>query len=50
VHKNITIAEDAPLMEISASFIRSAIRQGKDMRHFLPQKTWEYLEEMNFYK
>lgn len=48
--KNITIAEDAPLMEISASFIRSAIRQGKDVRHFLPLKTWEYLEEMNFYK
>jgi len=50
VHKNITIAEDAPLMEISASFIRNAINDGKDIRHFLPPKTWEYLEEMNFYK
>lgn len=49
-HKNITIAEEAPLMEISSSFIRSAIRDGKDVRHFLPAKTWEYLEEMNFYK
>ena len=48
--KNITIAEDAPLMEISASFIRDAIRKGKDVRHFIPAKTWEYLEEMNFYK
>jgi len=50
VHKNITIAENAPLMEISSSFIRKAIQNGKDVRHFLPQKTWEYLEEMNFYK
>lgn len=50
VHKNINIAEDAPLMEISASFIRKAIRHRKDVRHFLPYKTWLYLDEMNFYK
>ncbi len=50
LHKNITVAENAPLMEISSSFIRDAIGNGKDVRHFLPQKTWEYLEEMNFYK
>lgn len=49
-HKNITVAENAPLMEISSSFIRKAIQNGKDIRHFLPKKTWEYLEEMNFYK
>jgi len=49
-HINITIAEDAPLMEISASFIRKAIRDGKDVRHFVPAGTWKYLEEMNFYK
>jgi nicotinate-nucleotide adenylyltransferase len=41
---------NAPQMEISSTFIRKAIRDGKDVRHFLPQKTWEYLEEMNFYK
>ena len=29
-------AVDAPLMEISSSFIREAIRNGKDMRFFLP--------------
>lgn len=49
-HKNIIIAEGAPLMEISSSFIRKAISEGKDVRHFLPQKTGEYLQEMNFYK
>ncbi|WP_303922001.1 nicotinate (nicotinamide) nucleotide adenylyltransferase [Draconibacterium sediminis] len=50
VEKNITMAKDAPLMEISSSFIRKAIKEGKDVRHFLPQKSWEYLEEMNFYR
>jgi nicotinate-nucleotide adenylyltransferase len=48
-HKNITIVEGAPLMEISSSFIRTAIKNGKDIRHFMPQKVWEYLDEMNFY-
>ena len=50
VEKNITMAKDAPLMEISSSFIRKAIKEGKDVRHFIPQKSWEYLEEMNFYR
>ena len=49
-HKNITIAENAPLMEISSSFIRKSIQQGKDVRHFLPSKSWKYIDEMNFYK
>lgn len=49
-HKNITVVKEAPLMEISASFIRKAIRDGKDIRHFLPAEVWNYIEEMNFYK
>ena len=50
VRKNITVAEDVPLMEISSTFIRDAIKTGKDIRYFMPQKAWEYLDEMNFYK
>jgi nicotinate-nucleotide adenylyltransferase len=50
VHPNVTIAEGAPLMEISSSFIRESIKKGKDVRHFMPQKVWEYLDEMNFYR
>jgi nicotinate-nucleotide adenylyltransferase len=46
---NIEIA-DAPLIEISSSFIRDAIRNGKDVRHFLPPGAREYLDEMNFYR
>lgn len=48
-HPNISVA-DAPLMDISSTFIRQSIRAGKDVRHFLPLKAWEYIEEMNFYK
>jgi nicotinate-nucleotide adenylyltransferase len=49
-HPNITIARNAPLMEISSSFIRESIKERKDVRHFMPQKVWEYLDEMNFYR
>ena len=47
---HVKLVEGAPLMEISASFIRQAIAAGKDIRHFLPERAWKYLSEMNFYK
>jgi len=41
---------DAPMVEISASFIRVAIREGKNMSYFLPEKTYKYIREMHFYE
>lgn len=41
---------DAPLMEISSSFIRNSIKQKKDIRFFLPPKVWNYISEMHFYE
>ncbi len=41
---------DAPIMEISASFIRNSIRQNKDIRHYLPPKVWDLIDDLNFYK
>ncbi len=41
---------DAPIMEISASFIRQAIKNRKDVKYFLPAKVYQYIDEMNFYK
>jgi len=41
---------DAPLIEISSSFIRESIRKGKDMRFFLPEQVYKYITEMNFYR
>lgn len=40
----------APMVDISSSFIRESIRAGKNVRHFLPEKVWKYIDEMNFYK
>jgi nicotinate-nucleotide adenylyltransferase len=41
---------EAPLMEISASFIREAIRNKKDVRYMMPESVWNYIEEMHFYE
>jgi nicotinate-nucleotide adenylyltransferase len=41
---------DAPLMEISSSFIRKAIREGKDIRHMIPARAYTYIREMHFYE
>ncbi|MEZ4875031.1 MAG: nicotinate (nicotinamide) nucleotide adenylyltransferase [Flavobacteriaceae bacterium] len=40
----------APIMELSSTFIRKAIKEGKNIRPMLPQNVWEYLDEMNFYR
>lgn len=44
------IKVDAPLMEISSTFIRSGIKEGKDMSYFVPADSWKYLKEMHFYE
>ena len=49
-HQNIHIVDDVPYMEISASFIRDSINQGKDVSYLIPEKAWQYIDEMNFYK
>jgi len=41
---------DAPLMELSSSAIRRAIKNGQNVRPLLPPESWVYLDEMNFYK
>lgn len=41
---------DAPVIEISSTFIRNSIRDGKEVRPLLPQKVWEYIDHNLFYK
>lgn len=48
-HPSIELV-DAPMMEISSTFIRQSIREGKDVRFFMPEHSWQYLEEMHFYR
>jgi nicotinate-nucleotide adenylyltransferase len=40
----------APMIDISATFIRNAIKEKKDIRFFLPSKVWEEIDTMNFYR
>jgi len=40
----------APVMEISSTFIRTALRDKKDVRYFVPEKVWKEIDEMNFYR
>lgn len=47
-HEKFSFIE-APLMEISATFIRSALKEGKYVRPMLPEKVWEYLEGSSIY-
>lgn len=49
VHPSVTLV-NAPRMDISSSFIRESIRQGKNMAYFLPDKVLKYILEMHFYE
>ncbi len=40
----------APLLEISSSFIRAAIKEKKNMSYFLTEKVYQYVQEMHFYE
>jgi len=48
-HPKVKFVE-APLMEISASFIRDGIKSKKDVRYMMPESVWNYIEEMHFYE
>ncbi len=48
-HPNIHTV-DAPIMEISSTFIRREHKDGKNIKALLPEKVWTYMDEMNFYR
>ena len=48
-HENVHMI-DAPIVEISSTFIRKAVKDRKDIRALMPFKAWKYMDEMNFYK
>ena len=41
---------NAPIVEISATFIRDSIKAKKNVQPLLPHKVWEYIDHNNFYK
>ena len=48
-HASVKFIE-APLIELSSSFIREAIRQKKDVRYMMPESVWSLIEEKDFYR
>ncbi|WP_294824014.1 nicotinate (nicotinamide) nucleotide adenylyltransferase [uncultured Flavobacterium sp.] len=41
---------DAPVIELSSTFIRESIKDGRNIQPMLPQKVWQYVEHNLFYK
>ena len=46
---SVTITE-APLMEISATFIRKSIQQKKNVQYFISEKVLQFIESKSLYK
>lgn len=49
-NSNVFFCENAPVMKVSASFIRQSIKEGKDVRYLLTEPVNRYVDEMNFYR
>lgn len=41
---------DAPIVEISSTFIRNSIKDKKNVRALLPEAVWDYVDHNNLYK
>ncbi len=48
-HPSVKIFK-APLLDISSTFIRKAIGEGKDMRYLLPENVWKYIRLKGHYR
>lgn len=47
-HPRVRLCE-APMLDISATYIRECIRTGKSVRYLVPETVYEYLEGGNMY-
>ncbi|MBL4652149.1 MAG: nicotinate-nucleotide adenylyltransferase [Flavobacteriales bacterium] len=48
-HEKVTM-HDVPVMKVSASFIRNAIKNRKDVQYLLTEPVHKYITEMHFYE
>lgn len=48
-HQSVTVLK-TPILKISSTFIRQCVKEGRDMRHFMPEKAFHYMQENGFYK
>ena len=40
---------NAPIIELSATFIREEIKVGRNIRPLLPEKVWQYIDKLGLY-
>ena len=48
-HPNVQLI-NAPIVEISSTFIRDSIKNKKNIQPLLPEKVWEFIDKNAFYK
>ncbi|MDQ3073972.1 MAG: nicotinate (nicotinamide) nucleotide adenylyltransferase [Bacteroidota bacterium] len=48
-HKNIQLIQDVPLMQISATYIRNAIKNKRSIRYLVPDKVFAYIDKWGLY-
>lgn len=48
-HPNVTMV-DVPMIDISSTYIRNRIKEGRDVRYLLTEPVYKYLTEMHFYE
>ena len=47
-HSHITRVP-APIIELSATFIREELKAGRNIRPLLPEKVWQYIDKLGLY-
>ena len=48
-YPSVTVLK-TPILEISSTFIRQCVKEGRDVRHFMPEKAFIYMKERGFYE
>jgi nicotinate-nucleotide adenylyltransferase len=49
-HPHVIFCKNAPVMNVSSTYIREGIKNGKDVRYLVTEPILKYIEEMHFYK
>jgi nicotinate-nucleotide adenylyltransferase len=39
-----------PIIEVSSTFIRDCVKEGRNVRHFMPEKAFQYMQEHHLYE
>ena len=46
-YPSVTVLK-TPILEISSTFIRQCVKEGRDVRHFMPEKAFAYMKQNQF--